>query len=415
MNVATAFSQPLPPAAEPALAIVARLADAGFRALLAGGCVRDLLRGSSPSDYDVATSARPEEVARVFRATRRVGAQFGVMLVRSRREWVEVATFRRDAAYEDGRRPTSVTFADPEEDARRRDFTINGMFLDPVAGQVLDYVGGRDDLAAGQIRAIGDPAERFAEDHLRLLRAVRFAARLGFRLEPETAAAIRGHADRLARIAPERRRDELEKILADPGRAVAFELLRAVQLLPHLWQDADWPAERCDAAGRQLAAAPAEAGFEVGLAILLDVHPLKTVGAICRRLTCSNQQRATVMWLREHRDALAAPEDLSLPDLKRLAVHPALAALRALTRARQADADRMLAAFDARLSRIAPEQLRPEPFVTGHDLADRGVARGPIYAALLRDLYERQLSEEFGVRADALLALDEALRSRGAS
>ncbi|RMF77512.1 MAG: CCA tRNA nucleotidyltransferase, partial [Planctomycetota bacterium] len=196
--------------------------DAGHTALLAGGCVRDLLLGAQPQDFDVATDATPERVCELFRGTRRVGAQFGVVLVRQRRTWVEVATFREDFQYRDGRRPEAIRYSDARHDAQRRDFTINGMFLDPLAAELIDYVGGRFDLSARLVRAVGDPAQRFAEDHLRLLRAVRFAARLGFEIEPTTLDAIRAFGDRLPRVAAERRREELDKMFAHPQRARAL-------------------------------------------------------------------------------------------------------------------------------------------------------------------------------------------------
>ncbi len=180
----------LPAESAGAVAIVRTLVAAGHRALLAGGCVRDLLLGSPPHDYDVATDAPPERVTTLFSNTRLVGAQFGVVLVKKKRRWIEVATFRTDDVYLDGRRPVRIALSDARHDALRRDFTVNGMFLDPLAREVIDYVGGRPDLAARVIRAIGAPAARFAEDHLRLLRAARFAARLDFALEPVTLAAV---------------------------------------------------------------------------------------------------------------------------------------------------------------------------------------------------------------------------------
>ena len=172
--------------------IIARLKRHGHQAYLAGGCVRDLLLGREPKDYDVATDARPEQVVCLFPGARLVGAHFGVVIVRSDSAEVEVATFRSDHSYLDGRRPEAVEFqTDPCQDVLRRDFTINGLLLDPETGQVLDFVGGREDLRAGVVRAIGDPAVRFGEDHLRMLRAIRFAARFGFEIEPETFLAIR--------------------------------------------------------------------------------------------------------------------------------------------------------------------------------------------------------------------------------
>src|SRR3954469_23233625 len=208
---------------EDAEAVLRRLREAGHVAYFAGGCVRDLLLGLEPKDWDVATDAPPQRVRELFSKTEAVGAAFGVILVRHGKSVVEVATFRSEGNYLDGRRPSEVRFTTAEEDARRRDFTINGLFLDPLAGgppaeQVIDYVGGREDLRRGVLRAIGDPERRFAEDYLRLLRAVRFAARLGFPIPPATAAAVRRHAPRLAQIAPERVGDELRVMLPPPTR-----------------------------------------------------------------------------------------------------------------------------------------------------------------------------------------------------
>src|SRR5438874_6755264 len=182
--------------------VVRRLKEAGFEALWAGGCVRDQMLGREPDDYDVATSARPEQVQALFRRTVAVGVSFGVVEVLGPRTpdgplKVQVATFRRDAAYSDGRHPDAVTFSTAREDAERRDFTINGMFFDPLEERVIDYVGGEADLKAGIVRAIGDPLQRLTEDKLRLLRAVRFAARFAFTLDPTTAAALKSMADEI--------------------------------------------------------------------------------------------------------------------------------------------------------------------------------------------------------------------------
>ena len=227
--------------------IVRRLREAGHQAYFAGGCVRDLLLGVAPKDFDVATSARPEEIIALFAKTFAVGAHFGVVLVCSVADEVEiateVATFRHDGAYSDGRRPDAVRFSsDAREDVLRRDFTINGMLLDPakyeatgdVAAATLDYVGGREDLAAGVVRAIGDPALRFSEDKLRLLRAVRFAARLGFQIDPATAEAIRRQAAEIRVVSVERIRDELTRILTEGGARRGFERLDELGLLERI-------------------------------------------------------------------------------------------------------------------------------------------------------------------------------------
>lgn len=211
--------------------IARRLQEAGHTAYFAGGCVRDALLGKEPHDFDIATSARPAEVQALFPHTQAVGVHFGVILVMEHGRAFEVATFRSDHEYLDGRRPETVTFSTPEEDAARRDFTINGMFHDPVAGRTIDFVGGRADLEARLIRAIGDPAARFREDKLRLLRAVRFAARLGHDIEPATWDALRAHAGDIRAVSAERIREELMKILGHPERLRGFDLLDASGLL----------------------------------------------------------------------------------------------------------------------------------------------------------------------------------------
>ena len=249
-----------------ALEVVQTLASAGHQALFAGGCVRDLLLGVEPNDFDVATSATPERVQSLFARTESVGAHFGVILVITHqgadRHAIEVATFRNDGAYTDGRRPDAVRFStDPREDVLRRDFTINGMLFDPLAfartgdlaSSVLDFVHGRDDLRLGMIRAIGDPARRFAEDKLRMLRAVRFAARLGFAIDPATGSAIAALAPEIHQVSAERVRDELSRMLTEGHARRAFELLDELNLLSHIFpeavamhgveQPADWHPE----------------------------------------------------------------------------------------------------------------------------------------------------------------------------
>ena len=221
-----------------ALEIVQQLRAAGFEALWAGGCVRDQLLGIEPKDYDVATSATPDEIRDLFgrRRTLAIGASFGVITVLGPRAagQIEVATFRTDAAYSDGRHPDSVTFTTAENDAARRDFTINGLFFDPVAGEVVDYVGGRDDLERKIIRAIGDPAARIAEDKLRMLRAVRFAATFDFTIDPQTLAAIQHSAAEVTTVSPERIGMEIRRMLVDKSRVVALDLLRDTNLLTHV-------------------------------------------------------------------------------------------------------------------------------------------------------------------------------------
>ena len=212
--------------------VLVRLRSAGFQAYFVGGCVRDLVMGHEPKDYDVATDALPDQVQRLFTDSLTVGAQFGVVIVPGAAGPVEVATFRNDGIYDDGRHPRQVSYArTPEEDVRRRDFTINGLLLDPVEDKVLDYVGGERDIRERRIRAIGQPFRRFQEDHLRMLRAVRFAARFGFSLDSTVLLAIRESADLIATVSRERVRDEILKILTEGSARRGFELLDETTLL----------------------------------------------------------------------------------------------------------------------------------------------------------------------------------------
>jgi poly(A) polymerase len=417
MSASFAFQAELPDAAEGAVRIVRKLAAAGHQALLAGGCVRDLLLGLSPQDYDVATDAPPERVAQLFRRTRQVGAQFGVVLVRERGRWVEVATFRSDGCYLDGRRPSEVHFCDARHDAQRRDFTINGMFLDPLAHTLLDYVGGQEDLRARLIRAIGDPPARFAEDHLRLVRAVRFATRLDFEIEPVTFAALKDHAPRLATVAAERVREELEKMLTHPARRRVFDLLAESGLLAYLWAGATWRPDQIAAGGALLGRLPPRVSFALALAALIRDRGAREVQEICRALTCSNEQREAVAWLIAHHADLDDPARISLANLKCLLAHPAQSDLRAWAAARYhelPDGAQRQAVLARRIESIAPEALQPAPLVTGGDLAARGVKPGPIYRKLLDALYRRQLDETLTTRSAGLRVLDELLaQTRG--
>jgi len=210
---------------EEAIKVVSKLQQSGYLAYFAGGCVRDLLRDEVPTDYDIATNALPEQVAALFSKTRSVGAHFGVIIVISEEFVFEVATFRNDGSYGDGRRPETVEFTSPEEDVLRRDFTINGIFYDPIEDRTIDYINGQDDINSGTVRAIGNPESRFKEDHLRLLRAVRFAARFDYKIEESTWVAICSNAKEIKNISEERIRDELSKILLDPERVRGFDIL----------------------------------------------------------------------------------------------------------------------------------------------------------------------------------------------
>ena len=230
---------------ETASEIVRRLQAAGFQAFWVGGCVRDVLLGREPQDYDIATDARPEQTEKLFPKTVPVGKQFGVLLALEGGHEFQIATFRAEAEYQDGRRPGVVRFSDAREDAIRRDFTVNGLFFDPIANQLHDWVGGEADLRAKVIRAIGSPDERFGEDHLRMLRAIRLAAQLGFEIEASTAAAVQHHAEKIKVVSAERIREELLKLFAAPHAARGLDLLRDSGLMPHVFPELV-PTMSCD-------------------------------------------------------------------------------------------------------------------------------------------------------------------------
>jgi len=399
-----------------AVEVVRTLSQAGFTALWAGGCVRDLLLGRPPDDYDVATSARPEQVQAVFgpRRTRAIGASFGVILVHAPRHSgggdVEVATFRTEGPYLDGRRPEHVSFATPEEDARRRDFTINGMFYDPLAEQVLDFVGGRDDLAGKVVRAIGDPHARFGEDKLRMLRAVRISARFDFELDARTAQAVRAQAGEILVVSQERIAQELKKMLVHPRRARAMTMAHDVQLLTKIFPEvAPIIATSEDAAVSdrwrttlrtlELLDSPR---FELALAALL--HELAPEGTaaeaaisaekICRRLKLSNDECDHVSWLVGHRDALRGASSWKKSRLKRLLAQPLIGDLIVLARTHAVAADVSLADVEFcehYLSTTPMDQINPPPLMNGDDLKRAGISPGPQFKELLDQVRDAQL------------------------
>ncbi len=392
-------------AKEAAIAIVKRLRAHGHQALLAGGCVRDTLLGHEPKDYDVATDAQPAEVIRLFRRTQQVGVQFGVVIVNQRGHWVEVATFRSDLGYEDGRHPTDVVFSTPQEDAARRDFTINGMFYDPVEQCVIDYVGGQEDLSRRIIRAIGDPAQRIAEDHLRMLRAIRFASRLRFEIDSATYEAIRKHAPRISEVSAERIREELELILRDPNRSWGFRQTWQAGLLAHLWPQASWSHEQVERAAAVLTALPDEISLGLALAAMLHERDVGRLDRICRHLACSNEVRNAVVWLIRRKDVLADPDVLTLADLKLLKARPEFNDLLLLFRALRQATREPLAPYEAirtRAEAIPEDQVSPQPLMNGEDLLAMGIEQGPAVGQILERVYYAQLNEEIRTRQEAL-------------
>lgn len=401
-----------------ALDVVERLRASGFQAFWAGGCVRDELLGRVPADYDVATSATPDEVREVFgrRRTLAVGAAFGVITVLGPKDsgQIEVATFRTDAAYTDGRHPAGVTFSSPEEDAQRRDFTINGLFLDPLSGEVHDYVGGREDLKAGVVRAIGVPAMRFGEDHLRMLRAVRFAAGFGFALENETRAAIEKMTHLVTTVSPERIAAELRAMVSRPGRRRALELLDetglAREVLPEVAPADGDAAPRV--AWKQAAAvidALDEPDLSTALAALFETAGEERLRHTAHRLRLSNREVKLACWLV---DAVAALEDASAAEVaarpwsqvQPLLAHDDAYLLADLLRAR-ADCGRgnadAAAWVTAQIARPQAE-LDPPPLVTGSDLMAAGIPEGRTLGAALAALRAKQLDGEITSREAAI-------------
>jgi poly(A) polymerase len=404
-----------------AVAVVRKLREAGHVAYFAGGCVRDLLLGRTPGDYDVATDAPPPRVRKLFANTQAVGAAFGVILVRIGKSTVEVATFRADAEYRDGRHPVAVRFTSAEEDAQRRDFTINGLFLDPLDNdRIIDFVGGREDLAAGLVRAIGKPSERFDEDSLRLLRAVRFAARLGFAIEPATAAAIVAHAPQLKRITPERIAEELRHMLTAPTRAAAWQLLLDRRLTPEIFRFL--PSATPPRRGRipslfQYISQGAPIPFGLALAAaFVSYHssepqtlfaPQSVRGAtraMRQALRISNEESDDFAGTLEGTQLLLTSEP-TVVMLKRFLARPTASLtrqlLKALAAADLAPVGRA-AELESELYRLAQTDYAPPPLLTGDHLTAMGLTPGPQFKRILDAAYDAQL-------AGTIQTLEEAM------
>ncbi|MGE0708309.1 MAG: CCA tRNA nucleotidyltransferase [Planctomycetota bacterium] len=407
---------------EAALSVVRRLREAGHQSLYAGGCVRDRLLGRAPSDYDVATDAHPEQVRALFRRTLSVGEQFGIVIVRLGGQQVEVATFRAEGEYSDGRRPDQVHYADDAEtDAQRRDFTVNGLFFDPLAGTVLDHIGGLPDLVAGRVRAIGCPHERFTEDRLRILRAPRFAAQLGFDIEPETAAAARQQAEeiRTSKVSPERIRVELAKLLRSPGRARGWRWCRELELLPIVLPAAVPDAVRVEHALLDLPPRPfGEDELPVLWAIALHGTVMHGGGAgagprqaeeALRALRCSNKEVAGAAALLVALSEARRFGELGLAAQKRLLREVDTDALLTLLRATSLAGDgdleplRLLAARRrAFRDEPPPTGSASPPLIGGNDLRAGGIPPGKVYGRILPRIEDAQLEGRVLTREDAL-------------
>lgn len=379
-----------------AIEVIRRLQQHGFQALLAGGCVRDMLLGHPAKDYDVATNAQPADVMRLFPRTLKVGAKFGVVIVLIHNQQVEVATFRSEAGYEDGRHPTQVRFTTPAEDASRRDFTINGMFYDPMAEQVIDYVEGQADLAKRVIRTIGEPEERFGEDYLRMLRAVRFSTRLGFAIEPRTYAAIGRNAAKISRISGERIAAELDGILAHPNRARGAAMLIETRLARAIFPGFD--DEPAVEAVAVLGHLRRTVSLPLALSAFFSGCPLEFAMERCEPLKLSNKHVRHVGFLLAHRTELLDPA-MPLAQLKRFLAEPYFWDLYELERAMQkAAASRQGLSRLGKLRRwirdLGDVDVKPKPILNGHDLMRLGAAPGPGLGQLAEELYTAQLEGE---------------------
>jgi len=447
--------EPLSPC-EAATRIASTLKGAGFTAYFAGGCVRDRVLGIEPADYDVATDATPEQIVAVFPSARGVGEAFGVMLVRMGGRTIEVATFRSEGGYTDGRRPTEVRFTNAAEDAQRRDFTINGMFYDPIADAVVDFVGGRQDLADGIVRAIRDPRERFHEDKLRMLRAIRFAATFGFALEWNTLTAIRELARDIVIVSAERIAAEMRRILPHPTRRRGVELLSASWMLPVLipelaphdpeaaafgppgngppaqpptddrWQAADRPFTN-DFPAPPRAASRLDSPWHRTLELLGRLHTtsfpaalaalIHTVAApaeiessesraniICRRWKLSLDEINRTAWLLKNARHAIAGGDCFWPRLQPLLVadggQELVAFAEAVAQAERIPTDGI--AYCREKLALPPETVNPKRLIDGAVLKRLGLTPGPQFRVLLEEVRNRQLLGQLATTDEAL-------------
>jgi tRNA nucleotidyltransferase/poly(A) polymerase len=432
-------------ARESAHHLASRLRDAGYTALFAGGCVRDLQLGREPKDYDIATSATPAEVLRLFPGSNEVGAHFGVVIAKHDGHHVEIATFRTDGSYKDGRRPESVEFSTPEKDAERRDFTINGLFEDPETGSLIDHVGGMADLRSHLLRAIGNPSARFSEDALRLLRAVRFSTSLEFPIEGQTHEAIRANAGLLSKISPERIRDEFSQIITCKHRRKGIELLVESGLMEHIVpevyaligcdQPPEWHPEG-DVYVHTLIMldmlAP-DAPLELCLAVLLhDIAkpPTRTVdddtgrirfnghdalGAemaanILNRLKYPNAVIDAVVPMVARHMQFMHVQKMRVAKLKRFMAEPTFPMEMELHRVDCGSSNGFTDNYDflvAKETEFSAQPLIPQRLVTGQDLIARGMKPGPGFREVLEMIQTEQLEGRILDRESALSYLDE--------
>ncbi|MEM7247863.1 MAG: hypothetical protein AAF533_21170 [Acidobacteriota bacterium] len=393
-----------------AVAVVAALREAGHESYFVGGCVREMLLQAEPKDHDLATAASPDEVETLFPRTVPVGKQFGIITVVQDGHPIEVASFRNDGSYSDGRRPDRVEPATAVEDVQRRDFTINALLYDPLDDRLVDHVGGRADLEARRLRTVGDPRRRFAEDHLRVLRAVRFASRLDFTLDDELREAARELAPSVAKVSVERRRAELDSMLVHPSRVRALELMAELGLvMPALPMLVDGDELGAFEHGTRVVAELDEpVDVPLAWAALLSSREPGSVDDALRSLRFATDDRRTVGRLLQDLPTARRFDELTRAAQRRLVAEATVDATSRLARAVVTVEAASTAGVDQleRELRATTERALPPPFLTGDDLRAAGIPPGPAYATLLTAIQDEQLEGRLTTREEALAELD---------
>ena len=384
-----------------AVKIIKRLRKNGFQALMAGGCVRDMLLSRRANDYDVATDARPDHIVKLFRRTIKVGVKFGVVIVLLENQQVEVATFRTETGYTDGRHPSKVKFTSAVEDAARRDFTVNGMFYDPIERKVIDYVNGQADLKKRILRTIGSPAERFGEDYLRMLRAVRFSTQLDFTIEPKTWAAVSSNAKKITGISGERICAELEGILVNPNRSAGAAMLSDSGLLEVIFPG--FIGQLVKFSLKVLGQLPEKIDYPLALASLFAGCEIKFALDKLKTLKLSRQTTKHAKSLLTNRDKLLN-DKMSLAELKTLLAQPYFYDLfdlqKAIQKAKGQDIT-ALVSLKKRIKCLGDVELRPKPLLNGHELMRLGAVPGPVLGQLAQEMYIAQLEGQLLTKTQA--------------
>ncbi|MGR3178248.1 MAG: CCA tRNA nucleotidyltransferase [Candidatus Anammoxibacter sp.] len=426
-----------------AVEIVTHIRDSGYTAFFAGGCVRDMLMCTEPVDYDIATNATPDEIMKIFKRTIPVGINFGVVNIIVDNFQFEIATFRSDGSYSDGRRPDTISFCDAKDDVQRRDFTINGMLYDPVEDRVLDYVGGRTDIKARLIKTIGDPESRFNEDHLRLIRAARFASRFSYDIEDNTKAAIKKLAKKILNVSVERLRDELEKGLTSANPHTYIKILDELNIIKEIMPEIpvmkgveqpenfhpegdvfvhtlitlsklvqpSWELAMAtllhDVAKPATFARDIESNGELGRIKFYQHDNLGAVmaGKICKRLKTSTFSRERIMWLIKKHLCIKDVQNMKKSTLKKLFANPGFPELLELFRIDTLSSTKDLTNYEyckQQYSEMDKEVVKPKPLVNGHDLIDMGLKPGPLFSQILSKTMDEQLEEKISTRDEAL-------------